>query len=121
MRRAQRAAEAGMDAARDLLRRASQNGGDTLEVDGEPLTVERVKIAMSEAFVRNGATADEFIVAPGRAGRRRARHGLRADPRRRSDRDRHLAARQRVVRLLRHDADVRRRRRARRGRRMASA
>jgi Xaa-Pro aminopeptidase len=68
MRRAQRAAEAGMDAARDLLRRASQNGGDTLEVDGEPLTVERVKIAMSEAFVRNGATAEDFIVAPGAQG-----------------------------------------------------
>jgi Xaa-Pro aminopeptidase len=68
MRRAQRAAEAGMDAARDLLRRATQNGGDMLEVDGEPLTVERVKVAMSEAFVRNGATADEFIVAPGAQG-----------------------------------------------------
>jgi Xaa-Pro aminopeptidase len=68
MRRAQRAAEAGMDAARDLLRRAAQNGGDLLEVDGQPLTVERVKIAMSEAFVRNGATADEFIVAPGAQG-----------------------------------------------------
>jgi Xaa-Pro aminopeptidase len=68
MRRAQRAAEAGMDAARDLLRRAAQNGGDTLKIDGEPLTVERVKIAMNEAFVRNGATADEFIVAPGAQG-----------------------------------------------------
>lgn len=68
MRRAQRAAEAGMDAARDLLRRAAQNGGDTLEVDGEPLTVERVKIAMNEAFVRNGATAEDFIVAPGAQG-----------------------------------------------------
>jgi len=68
MRRAQRAAEAGMDAARDLLRRAKQNGGDVLEVDGEPLTVERVKVAMSEAFVRNGASADDFIVAPGAQG-----------------------------------------------------
>src|SRR5438067_4952377 len=61
MRRAQRAAEAGMDAARDLLRRASGNG-DGLAVDGEPLTVERVKVAISEAFVRLGATCDEFIV-----------------------------------------------------------
>ena len=68
MRRAQRAAEAGMDAARELLRRSEQNGGDVLEVEGEPLTVERVKIAMSEAFVRHGATADEFIVAPGAQG-----------------------------------------------------
>src|SRR4051794_26183344 len=47
IRRAQRAAEAGMDAARDLLRRASNNrateNGKGLQVDGEPLTVERVK------------------------------------------------------------------------------
>ena len=67
IRRAQRAAEAGMDAARDLLRRATGNG-DGLTVDGEPLTVERVKVAMAEAFVRHGATADEFIVAPGPQG-----------------------------------------------------
>ena len=33
MRRAQRAAEAGMDAVRDLLRRATSNG-DGLELDG---------------------------------------------------------------------------------------
>jgi Xaa-Pro aminopeptidase len=64
MRRAQRAAEAGMDAARDLLRRATGNGSG-LEVDGEPLTVERVKAAMAEAFARHGTTADDFIVAPG--------------------------------------------------------
>jgi Xaa-Pro aminopeptidase len=67
IRRAQRAAEAGMDAARELLRRATAKG-DALEVDGAPLTVERVKIAMSEAFVRGGTTADEFIVAPGAQG-----------------------------------------------------
>jgi Xaa-Pro aminopeptidase len=67
MRRAQRAAEAGMDAARDLLRR-SQADGDGLVVDGEPLTVERLKVAIAEAFVRHGASADEFIVAPGAQG-----------------------------------------------------
>jgi len=67
IRRAQRAAEAGMDAARDLLRRSSANG-DALELDGAPLTVERVKAAMSEAFVRNGASSDDFIVAPGPQG-----------------------------------------------------
>jgi Xaa-Pro aminopeptidase len=67
IRRAQRAAEAGMDAARDLLRRARPNGGG-LEVDGEPLTVERVKAAMSQAFVAHGTTADDFIVAPGPQG-----------------------------------------------------
>jgi Xaa-Pro aminopeptidase len=67
MRRAQRAAEAGMDAARDLLRRAKPNGSG-LVVDGEPLTVERVKAAMSQAFVAHGTTADDFIVAPGPQG-----------------------------------------------------
>jgi len=67
MRRAQRAAEAGMDVARDLLRRATPNGSG-LEVDGEPLTVERVKLAMGEAFVRHGTSSDDFIVAPGPQG-----------------------------------------------------
>jgi len=56
-----------MDAARDLLRRAQVNGAG-LELDGDPLTVERVKVAMSEAFVRHGATSDDFIVAPGPQG-----------------------------------------------------
>jgi Xaa-Pro aminopeptidase len=67
IRRAQRAAEAGMDAARDLLRRA-QGNGDALAVDGEPLTVERVKAAMAVAFAARGTTADDFIVAPGAQG-----------------------------------------------------
>jgi Xaa-Pro aminopeptidase len=67
MRRAQRAAEAGMDTARDLLRRAKQNGAG-LAVDGEPLTVERVKSAMAQTFAANGCTADDFIVAPGPQG-----------------------------------------------------
>ena len=67
IRRAQRAAEAGMDAARDLLRRAGQNG-DALELDGETLTVERIKAAMGEAFVRHGTATDDFIVAPGAQG-----------------------------------------------------
>ena len=67
MRRAQRAAEAGMDTARDLLRRAGANGSG-LMLDGTALTVERVKSAMSQTFAAHGATADEFIVAPGRQG-----------------------------------------------------
>ena len=67
MRRAQRAAEAGMDTVRDLLRRADANGGG-LVLDGEPLTVERVKSAMSQTFAAHGTTADEFIVAPGAQG-----------------------------------------------------
>jgi Xaa-Pro aminopeptidase len=67
MRRAQRAAEAGMDAARDLLGRAAPDG-DGLAVDGEPLTVERIKIAMAHAFAQNGTTCEDFIVAPGPQG-----------------------------------------------------
>jgi Xaa-Pro aminopeptidase len=68
MRRAQRAAEAGMDAARDMLRRAEGGNGGSLSLDGQELTVERMKVAMHEAFVRHGATAEEFILAPGAQG-----------------------------------------------------
>ena len=64
IRRAQRAAEAGMDAARDLLRRASQNGTG-LEVDGEPLTCERIKAAIAAVFTACGMVSDEFIVSHG--------------------------------------------------------
>jgi Xaa-Pro aminopeptidase len=64
IRRAQRAAEAGMAAARDLLRRAVPNGAG-LVVDGEPLTVELVKAAIGQAFVANGSTTDDCIVARG--------------------------------------------------------
>jgi Xaa-Pro aminopeptidase len=64
IRRAQRAAEAAMDAARELLRSAErQNGG--LLVEGEPLTCERIKLAVEQAFTANGAFADEFIVSHG--------------------------------------------------------
>jgi Xaa-Pro aminopeptidase len=65
IRRAQIAAEAGMSVARDLLHRARPNGGGALEVDGSALTSERLKIAISQAFVEHGATCDEFIVSHG--------------------------------------------------------
>ena len=64
IRRAQRAAEAGMDAARDLFRRAQQSNGSLL-VDGQPLTSERVKLAIQDAFAQNGCSAEEFIVSHG--------------------------------------------------------
>ena len=67
MRRAQRAAEAAMDTCRELLRR-SEISGDDLLLDGEPLTVERVKAAMNATFVAHDTTADEYIVAPGAQG-----------------------------------------------------
>jgi Xaa-Pro aminopeptidase len=67
MRRAQRAAEAAMDACRELLRR-SEIRGDKLLLDGEQLTVERVKADMNVAFASHDTTADEYIVAPGAQG-----------------------------------------------------
>jgi Xaa-Pro aminopeptidase len=59
MRRAQRAAEAAMDTARELLRTRVTNGG---------LTVEEVKGAMSVVFAEHGTSCDDFIVAPGPQG-----------------------------------------------------
>jgi Xaa-Pro aminopeptidase len=67
IRRTQRAAEAAMDACRALLRRAEIRG-DELLLDGEPLTVERVKADMNVAFAAHDTTADEYIVAPGAQG-----------------------------------------------------
>jgi Xaa-Pro aminopeptidase len=64
IRRAQRAAEAGMDAARDLFRRAQQSNGSLL-VDGERLTSERAKLAIQDAFAHHGCSAEEFIVSHG--------------------------------------------------------
>jgi Xaa-Pro aminopeptidase len=67
MRRAQKAAEAAMDTCREILRSAEQRGDD-LFVDGEPLTVERVKAAMNATFAAHDTTADEYIVAPAAQG-----------------------------------------------------
>jgi Xaa-Pro aminopeptidase len=67
VRRAQRAADAAMDACRELLRRAEIRG-DELLLDGEQLTVERVKADMGVAFAAHDTTADEYIVAPGAQG-----------------------------------------------------
>ncbi|HVD48458.1 MAG TPA: Xaa-Pro peptidase family protein [Gaiellaceae bacterium] len=64
IRRAQRAAEAAMDAARKVLRSAQRQNGN-LVVDGEQLTCERIKLAVEQAFTANGAFADEFIVSHG--------------------------------------------------------
>lgn len=64
VRRAQRAAEAGMAAARELLARAERaNGG--LAVDGEALTCELLKEHVERAFAKKGCTADDFIVSHG--------------------------------------------------------
>jgi Xaa-Pro aminopeptidase len=64
IRRAQRAAEAAMDAARELLRSAEPRNGSVM-LDGKPLTCERIKLAVEQAFTASGAFADEFIVSHG--------------------------------------------------------
>ncbi|HSF60348.1 MAG TPA: M24 family metallopeptidase [Gaiellaceae bacterium] len=64
IRRAQRAAEAGMATARDLLARAEPSNGG-LSVDGEPLTCELVKSRIQETFLAYGAVADEMVVSHG--------------------------------------------------------
>jgi len=64
IRRAQRACEAAMDMARDMLRRAEPKDG-ALQLDGEPLTCERVKAAIETVFSEHGVTAEESIVSHG--------------------------------------------------------
>ncbi|MBA2383953.1 MAG: aminopeptidase P family protein [Actinobacteria bacterium] len=65
IRRACRAVEAGVSVGVDLLRHASRNGGGVLELDGQPLTCERIKLEVERAFGEHGAAADEFIVSHG--------------------------------------------------------
>jgi Xaa-Pro aminopeptidase len=64
IRRAQRGAEAGMNAARELFRRAQVKDGSVV-VDGAPLTSERVKVAIQRAFTDLNLLSDEFIVSHG--------------------------------------------------------
>jgi Xaa-Pro aminopeptidase len=65
IRRAQAASDAAMGAARDLIGAARPNGEGVLELDGEPLTSERVKGAIRGVFVEHGVTCDDFIVSHG--------------------------------------------------------
>lgn len=67
IRRAQRAAEAGLAAGIAMMREAEDNDG-VLWLDGDVLTVERVKAAMAMVFAGHGCTAEEFVVAPGPQG-----------------------------------------------------
>jgi Xaa-Pro aminopeptidase len=64
IRRAQRGAEEAMAAARDLFRRAEAKNGSVV-LDGEPLTCERVKLAIQQVFTQRNLYSDEFIVAHG--------------------------------------------------------
>jgi Xaa-Pro aminopeptidase len=65
IRRAQAAAEAGMHAAAELLRRAEAGDGGLL-AGSAPLTCERVKDAIRDAVARAGASpGDDLIVSHG--------------------------------------------------------
>jgi Xaa-Pro aminopeptidase len=62
IRRAEKAAEAGIAVARDLLRRAERSNGG-LAVDGETLTCELLKERIQAEFLAHGAVSDEMIVS----------------------------------------------------------
>lgn len=64
VRGAQRAAEAGMAAAADLLRAAEPNDAALL-LDGEPLTCERIQAAVRAAITERGGVAQGMIVSHG--------------------------------------------------------
>jgi Xaa-Pro aminopeptidase len=61
IRRASRAAQAGMAAAAELLRR-SEPDGDRLRLDGEPLTAEAIRGALREACAARGAPAPPDVM-----------------------------------------------------------
>jgi Xaa-Pro aminopeptidase len=64
IRRAQVAAQAGMQAARHLLRAAEARDGGLI-AGAELLTSERLRDAIRDAITRHDATADHFVVAHG--------------------------------------------------------
>jgi len=64
IRRAQKAAEAGMGAAKEILGRAERSNG-TLTVEGKPLTAELVKAEIRRVFDEHGMRSDDFIVSHG--------------------------------------------------------
>jgi Xaa-Pro aminopeptidase len=64
IRKAQRACEAALDASRELLRRAQANGAG-LEVDGQPLTCERLKRVIEDVFADHDVEGGDMIVSHG--------------------------------------------------------
>jgi len=64
IRRAQRACEAALDASRELLRKAQPNGAG-LEIDGEPLTCERIKRVIEDVFADHEVEGSDMIVSHG--------------------------------------------------------
>ena len=64
IRRAQRACEAALDASRELLRKARPNGA-ALELDGQPLTCERIKRTIEDVFADHEVEGSDMIVSHG--------------------------------------------------------
>jgi Xaa-Pro aminopeptidase len=64
IRRAQKAAEAGMAAAAAVLRRAVPEG-DKIVIDGEPVTAEQVRTALRDACAAAGAPAPPDVIVAG--------------------------------------------------------
>jgi Xaa-Pro aminopeptidase len=63
LRRAQRACEAALDVARELLRDADAQ--ETLVLDQQPLTCERIKLEIERVFGEHGVAAEHLIVSHG--------------------------------------------------------
>jgi Xaa-Pro aminopeptidase len=67
IRRAQGGTEAGMAAARELLRAAEVSDGRVM-LEGEPLTCERLKLRITEVFNEHNLVSEAMIVAHGAQG-----------------------------------------------------
>jgi Xaa-Pro aminopeptidase len=65
IRRAQTAAEAAVASVARALHDAAVGAGGGLVLDGAPLTCERLKEGVAQAFIRNGCGGDDVIVAHG--------------------------------------------------------
>jgi len=63
LRRAQRACEAALDVAREMLRTADAQ--ETLVLDRRPLTCERIKLEIERVFGEHGVAAEHLIVSHG--------------------------------------------------------
>jgi Xaa-Pro aminopeptidase len=64
IRKSQKAAEAAMGAARDLIFRGEAANGE-VKVDGATLTSERIKAEIRRVFGEHGVSGDDFIVSHG--------------------------------------------------------
>jgi Xaa-Pro aminopeptidase len=64
IRKAQKAAEAAIGAARDLIFRAEPSNGE-VTVDGQTLTSERLRAEIRRVFSEHGVSGEDFIVSHG--------------------------------------------------------